>query len=34
MKTVEIIVLVLLFIWSVLLIIADWNNHGKNRYRD
>ncbi len=26
--------LVLLFIWTILLIAAGWNNHGKNRFRD
>ncbi len=34
MKPVEIVVLVLLFVWSVLMIAAGWNNHGKNRFRD
>lgn len=34
MKTAEIIVLVILFVWSVLMIISGWNNHGKKRFRD
>lgn len=32
MKTIEIVVIILLFIWSVLMIISGWNNHGKNRH--
>jgi hypothetical protein len=31
METVEIVVLILLAAWSVLMIIAGWNNHGKKR---
>lgn len=31
MKPVEIVILILLFVWSVLMIIAGWNNHGKKR---
>jgi len=34
MKPVEIVILILLFVWSVLMIIAGWNNHGKNRYNN
>lgn len=33
MEPVEIVVLILLFIWSVLMIISGWNNHGKNRFK-
>lgn len=31
MSPIEIVVLILLFIWSVLMIIAGWNNHGRKR---
>ena len=31
MEPVEIVVLILLFIWSILMIVAGWNNHGKKR---
>jgi len=34
MKPVEFVILILLFVWSVLMIIAGWNNHGKNRYNN
>jgi hypothetical protein len=31
METMEIVVFILLSAWSVLMIIAGWNNHGKKR---
>ena len=31
METVEIVVLIHLAAWSVLMIIAGWNEHGKKR---
>jgi hypothetical protein len=34
MGPVEIVVLILLFIWSILMIVAGWNNHGKNRFKN
>ena len=32
MKTIEIVVIILLFILSILMIISGWDNHGKSKY--